>query len=116
MRNGYIIDTLTSVDFQEIIKIGGKVTRVYQGNIYRENFKISSFRKVAEKLFASRQKYKDEGHDLMQKSVKLSMNSFNGVQLLKHIKKSYDCKSETWMKAEYDENVFDYSKLPNGIT
>ena len=35
MRNGYIIDTLTSVDIQEIGKIGGKVVRIYEGVIYR---------------------------------------------------------------------------------
>ena len=56
MRNGYIIDTLTSVDIQEIVNIGGKVIEIYEGVIYRENFKISPFRKVIEKLFASRQK------------------------------------------------------------
>ena len=59
-RNGYIIDTLTSVDFQEIVKIGGKVIHIYEGVIYRENFKVSPFRKVIEKLFALRQKYKDK--------------------------------------------------------
>ena len=60
MRNGYIIDTSTSVDIQEIVKIGGKVIQIYQGVLYRENFKISPFKKVIEKLFASRQKYKNE--------------------------------------------------------
>ena len=34
MRNGYIIDTVTSVDFCEIIKIGGKVVDIYEGVIY----------------------------------------------------------------------------------
>ena len=52
MRNGYIIDTLTSIDIQEIAKIGGKVIRIYEGVIFRENFKISPFRKVVERLFA----------------------------------------------------------------
>ena len=28
MRNGYIVDTLTSVDIQEIVKIGGKVVEI----------------------------------------------------------------------------------------
>ena len=60
MRNRYIIDTLTSVDIQEIVKIGGQVNEIYEGVIYRENFKISSFRKVIENLFALRQKYKDK--------------------------------------------------------
>ena len=52
MRNGYIIDTLTSVDIQEIVKIGGQVIQIYEAVIYRENFKISPFGKVIEKLFA----------------------------------------------------------------
>ena len=34
MRNGYIIDTLTSVDIQGIVKIGGKVIEIYEGVIY----------------------------------------------------------------------------------
>ena len=34
MRNGYIIDYLTSVDLQEIVKIGGKVIEVYEGVLY----------------------------------------------------------------------------------
>ena len=40
MRNGYIIDTSTSVDIQEIVKIGGKVIEIYEAVIYRENFTI----------------------------------------------------------------------------
>ena len=63
MRNGNIFDTLTSFDIQEIVKIGGKVIKIYEGVLYRENFKISPFRKVIEKLFALRQKYKDEKND-----------------------------------------------------
>ena len=114
IRNGYIIDTLTSVDFQEIIKIGGKVVGIYEGVIYRENFRISPFRKVIEKLFAVRQKYKDEKNDFMQGLVKLIMNSLYGVQIRKDFNESYYCKSETWMKTEFDKNVLDYWKLPNG--
>ena len=37
MRNGYIIDYLTSVDIQELVKIGGKTIEIYEGVIYREN-------------------------------------------------------------------------------
>ena len=114
MRNGYIIDTLTSVDICEIVKIGGKVIQIYEGVIYRENFKVSPFRKVIEKLFVLRQKYKDEKNDLMQGLVKLIMNSLYRVQIRKVINESYSCKSETWMKTEFDENVLDYWKLPTG--
>ena len=45
MRNGYIADNLTSVDIQEIVKTSGKVIKIYEGVIYRENFKISPFTK-----------------------------------------------------------------------
>ena len=69
MRNGYIIDHLTSVDIQEIVKIGGKVVETHEGVIYREKFKVSPFRNVIDKLFPLGQKYKDENSDVMQLSV-----------------------------------------------
>ena len=78
-RNGHIIDTLTFGDSQEIVKIGGKVIEIYEGVIYRENFKISPFRKVEENLFALRQNYKHEKNDLMQRFIKLFMNSLYGL-------------------------------------
>ena len=113
MRNGYIIDTLTSVDIQEIVKIGGKVVEIYEGVIYSENFKISPFRKVIENLFALSKKYREEKNDLLQKLINLIMNSLYGVQIRRDINESYSCKSETWMKTEFDENVLDYWKLSN---
>ena len=51
MRNGYITQVLTSVDIQEIVKIGGKVIDICEGVIYRENYKVSPFKKVVDKLF-----------------------------------------------------------------
>ena len=51
LRNGYIIDTLTSVDIEEIVKIGGKVIEVYEGVLYRENFKESPFKEFINNLF-----------------------------------------------------------------
>ena len=36
MRNGYIIDNLPSVDIQEISRNGGKVIRIYEGNLERK--------------------------------------------------------------------------------
>ena len=60
MRSRYIVDTLTSVDIQEILRNSEKVIERYEGVIYREKFKISHFRKVIGKLFALRQKNKDK--------------------------------------------------------
>ena len=50
----------------------------------------------------------------MQGLVKLIMNSFSGVEIRRDINESYYCKSETWMKTEFDENVLDCWKIPNG--
>ena len=111
MRNGYIIDHLTSVDIQEIVKIRGKVIEIYEGVIYRENFKISPFRKVIGELFALRQKYKDENNDVTQLLVKLLMNSLYGENIRKDIEEKFACKSEMWMQTEYDERVKDYWKI-----
>ena len=111
MRNGYIIDTLTSVDIQEIVKIGGKVIEIYEGVIYRENFKVNPFRKVIDILFKLRKKYKDENIDVMQLLVKLLLNSLYGEQIRKDIEEKFACKSEMWMETEYDERVKDYWKI-----
>ena len=66
MRNCYIVDTLTSVDSQEIVKNGGKVVEICERVVFRKNFKISPFKKVNDKLFEIRQKYKNENDDVMQ--------------------------------------------------
>ena len=43
MRNGYNIEYLTSVDIEEIFKIGARVIKTYEGDFYRENSKKSFF-------------------------------------------------------------------------
>ena len=87
IRNGYIVQTLTSVDIQEIVQISGKSIEIYEGVIYRENFKISPFKKVIDNLFELRQKHKEENNEVMQLLVKLIMNSLYGEFLRKDILK-----------------------------
>ena len=89
MRNGYTTQVLTSVDFQEIVKTGCRVIEIYEGAIYRENFNINPFEKVIIKLFALRQKYKEENNDVMQLLAKLIMNALNSEFLRKDITESY---------------------------
>ena len=57
MRNGYIVDDVTSVDIFEINEIGGKTFEIYKGFICRENLRVSLFEKVNDNLFGLRQKY-----------------------------------------------------------
>ena len=64
-------------------------------------------------MFALRQKYKDEGNDVMQLLVKLLMNSLYGENIRKDIEEKFSCISETWMQTEYDERILDYWKISN---
>ena len=50
----------------------------------------------------------------MEGLVKLIMKSLFRVQIRRDINETYYCKSETWMKTDFDENVLEYWKLPNG--
>ena len=111
MRKGYIIETLTSVDIQEIVRIGGKIIQIYEGVIYRENFEVSPFRRVIDILFKLRKKYGDENNDVMKLLVKLLMNSLYGENIRRDIEEKFACKSEMCMQTEYDERVKDYWKL-----
>ena len=115
LRNGYNVDVLTSVDIQEIVRFGGKVIKVYEGVLYRENFTVSPFREFMFKnLFDLRLKYKKEGIDILQEMVKLIMNSKYGQTIRWDIEDECCCKTENWMKPEYGERVKDFYKLPNG--
>ena len=114
MHNGYIVETLTSVDIYEIVKIEGKVIEIYEGVIYRENLKVSPFKKVIDKFFELGQINNDENNDVMQLLVKSIMNSLYGEQIRKDIEEIYQCKSEMWMMTEYDERVLDYQRINCG--
>ena len=108
MRNEFIIDTLTVVDIQEVVKFGGKVIRNFEGVIHKESFKTSKLRKVFEKLFIVRQKNKNEVNDIMLKLVKVLLNSLYVEDIRKDITKESKCKSEYWISTEYDERIFHY--------
>ena len=45
LRNGSILDTLTSADIQLIVEIGGKVIEIHEGVIYEEIFKTENLMK-----------------------------------------------------------------------
>ena len=86
MRDIHIIDTLSSVDIQENIKIGVKMIEIYEGLVCRENIKGFLLRKF-DKLFVLRQNYKDEDIEIMQIMVKLSLNSLYGENIRKDVDK-----------------------------
>ena len=76
--------------------------------------KYLHLKKIIDELFALRQKYEDEGDEVMQLLVKLIMNALYGEFLRNEILESYKCKSELWMMAEYDGRTIDYEQITNG--
>ena len=76
--------------------------------------KKNPFERVIDKLFALRQKYKEEKNEVMQLLVKLIMNALYGEFLRNDITESYQCKSGMWMQTEYDERASDYQKIIYG--
>ena len=50
----------------------------------------------------------------MQWLVKLNVNTLYGVQIRRDINESYHCKSEFWMKTNFDENVLVHWRLLKG--
>ena len=115
MRNGYFVDTSTTVDLQEIVKTGGKVVEISEGVICQETFEVSPFKKSSSLVILLRQRYKNVINDVMQLLVKLIMNSLYGEQIRKYIEDRYECKSENWTLTEYDERVSEYQKINFGI-
>ena len=94
MRIAYIFDTLKFVDIYEIAKMGVKFIKIYEGVVYRENFKISPFRNIFDKLFTLRQKHKEDINDLIEGLFLLLMNALYGIPIRKAINELYRCKSQ----------------------
>ena len=91
-----------------------KKVEIYEGVLYRENFKISVFRKVIEKLLGLRQEYKDEKNVVLQLLVNLLKNSLYGEQIRRVTGEKVACKSECWMMTEFNEKFKDYWKIGFG--
>ena len=51
MRNGYIFDTLTSVEIQEVVKTCDFIFKSFEGVLYKENFNVYPFGNVVQILF-----------------------------------------------------------------
>ena len=58
-RNGYIRQRLTSVDIEEIDRVGGVITELFEGFIC-DNLYYTPFEKIVLDMMAKRNKYKKE--------------------------------------------------------
>ncbi|ESP02035.1 hypothetical protein LOTGIDRAFT_157165 [Lottia gigantea] len=110
-RNGFCHDVLTSVDIQEIVKSGGKIIRILDGRVYKENFKTPPYRDYILILKELRNKYKKEGDMVASNCMKLLGNSLYGKSIQKDINTSRHLWSEATFKANFDSHVKSYEKV-----
>ena len=69
MRNGIIIDTLTSVDIVEIVKCGGVILHIYEG-FFCHNLEFNPYTEFVTDMFQKRDLFKSQGKDLLQNLAK----------------------------------------------
>ena len=113
MRNGIIIDTLTSVDIVEIVKYGGVILEVFEG-FFSHNLEFNPYTEFVTDMFQKRDMFKSQGKDLLQNLAKKIGLSVYGGNIRKDINEEYKCVTENWMRENFDDRVKEWFPLKNG--
>ena len=113
MRNGIIIDTLTSIDIVEIVKYGGVILEVFEG-FFCHNLDFNPYTEFFTDMFQKRDMFKSQGKDLLQNLAKKIGLSVYGGNIRKDINEEYKCVTENWMRENFDDRVKEWFPLRNG--
>ena len=113
MRNGIIIDTLSSVDIVEIVKCRGVILEVYEG-FFCHNLEYNPYTEFVTDMFEIRDMFKSQGKELLQNLAKKIGLSVYGGNIRKDINEEYKCVTENWMKENFDDRVKEWFPLKNG--
>ena len=113
MRNGIIIDTLTSVDIVEIVKYGGIILDVFE-EFLCHNLEFNPYTEFVTEMFQKRDLFKSQGKDLLQNLAKKIGLSVYGGNIRKDINDEYKCVTENWMRENFDNRVKEWFSLKNG--
>ena len=106
-RNGDITQHLTSVDIEEVIRIGGVIKEIYEVFIC-DNLDYNPFREYVLGMTAKRHEYKQQGKNILQDMCKKISNDTSGGRFRCGIHDVLKCVSENWMKTEYDDRAKEY--------
>ena len=104
MRNGTVVDNLTSVDIVEIVKCGGVILEVYEGFFCR-NLEYILYTGFITAMFKKRDLFKTQRKDLLQNLAKKIGLSVHVDNIRKDINEEYDCVTENWMRENFDDRV-----------
>ena len=113
MRDGVIIDTLTSVDIVEIVKCGGIILEVFEG-FFCHNLNFNPYTEFVTDMFQKRDMFKSQGKDLLQNLAKKIGLSVYGGNIRKDINEEYKCVTENWMRENFDDRIKEWFPLKNG--
>ena len=113
MRNGIIIDTLTSVDIVEIVNCGDVVLEIYEG-FFCHNLEFNPYTETVTDMFEKRDLFKSQGKDILQNLAKKIGLSVYGGNIRKDINEEYKCVTEAWMIENFDDRVKQWFPLKNG--
>ena len=112
-RNGDIKQHLTSVNIEEVVKVGGVIEELYEGFIC-DNLDYNQFKEYMLDMTARRNEYRKQGKNILQDMCKKISNGTYGGCIRCDIYDVLKCVSENWMKTEYDDRVKEYIPLKDG--
>ena len=104
MRNGIIIDTLTSVDIVEIVKCRCVILEVYEG-FFCHNLEYNPYTEFVRDMFEKRDMFISQGKELLQNVAKKIGLSVYGGNIRKDINEEYKCVTKNWMKENFDDRL-----------
>ena len=113
MRNGIVIDTLTSVDNVEIVKCGGVILEIFEG-FFCHNLNFNPYTESVTDMFKKRDLFKSQGKDLLQNLAKKIGLSVYGGNHRKDINEEYKCVTKNWMRENFDDRVKEWFPWKNG--
>ena len=102
------------VDFDEIVKGGGFILKVYEG-FFCHNLEYNPCTEIVTDMFNKRDLFISQGKDLFQNlAKKIGLSVYGGI-IRKDINEEYKCVTETWMRENIDDRVKEWFPLKNSI-
>ena len=97
IRNGIILDTLTSVDIVEMVKCGGNILEVFE-EFFCHNLEYNPYIDFVTDMLEKRDFFKSQGKHLLQNLAKKIGLSVYGGNIRKDTNDEYKCFTENWMR------------------
>ena len=112
-RNGDITQYLTSVDIEQVVRIGGIIKEFYEG-FTCDNLDYNPFKEYVLDVTTKRSEYKKQGKTILQTMCKDVTDGAYGSCFRRDITENFKCVTENWMETEYDDRVKNWFPFENG--